>query len=166
MPVAIAPALLSSNSFSHFATTMVATAFPARFVSDLISDINRSTPNRRVIPATGTVPNEASVAALVAHLGDDAVSVLVANAGGAYDGSPIAQADATSWLQSFDVNVLGVVRTVQALLPKLVDSGAGTILVMGSTAGRIVYENGGSYTAAKHGTAAVADVEGPCGIGA
>ena len=35
--------------------------------------------------------------------------------------------------------------------------GAGTILVMGSTAGRIVYENGGSYTAAKHGTAAVAE---------
>ena len=122
---------------------------------DMLADLAAAHPG--IEPFALDVTNEASVAALVAHLGDDAVSVLVANAGGAYDGASIAQADATSWLQSFDVNVLGVVRTVQALLPKLVDSGAGTILVMGSTAGRIVYENGGSYTAAKHGTAAVAE---------
>ena len=54
------------------------------------------------------------------------------------------------------MNVLGTVRTVQALLPRLIASGRGLVVLMGSTAGRIAYENGGSYVAAKHAVAAVA----------
>jgi NADP-dependent 3-hydroxy acid dehydrogenase YdfG len=103
------------------------------------------------------VTDQASVDALAARLQDADVTVLVANAGGAFDGTTISDADIDSWVKSYDINVVGVVRTVKALLPKLVESGRGTIVVMGSTAGRIVYENGGSYTAAKHGTAAVAE---------
>jgi NADP-dependent 3-hydroxy acid dehydrogenase YdfG len=45
----------------------------------------------------------------------------------------------------------------QALLPALVASGRGHVVVMGSTAGRIVYEGGGGYTAAKHGAAALTE---------
>jgi len=47
------------------------------------------------------------------------------------------------------VNVLGVVRTVQALLPALRER-RGHVVLTGSTAGRWVYEGGASYTAAKH----------------
>ena len=108
-------------------------------------------------PVELDVTDDASVARLVDHLAGRPVEVLMANAGGAYDGAAIADADVASWLQAYDVNVVGVVRTVKALLPSLVASGAATIVITGSTAGRIVYENGGSYTAAKHGTAAVAE---------
>ena len=45
----------------------------------------------------------------------------------------------------------------QALLPALVAGGQGHVVVMGSTAGRIVYEGGGGYAAAKHGAAALAE---------
>jgi NADP-dependent 3-hydroxy acid dehydrogenase YdfG len=45
---------------------------------------------------------------------------------------------------------------VQALLPLLTASDAGTIVVMSSTAGHVAYEGGGGYVAAKHGTHAVA----------
>jgi NADP-dependent 3-hydroxy acid dehydrogenase YdfG len=57
----------------------------------------------------------------------------------------------------YEVNVIGALRVTQALLPALVVSGRGHVVVMGSTAGRIVYEGGGGYTAAKHGAAALAE---------
>jgi NADP-dependent 3-hydroxy acid dehydrogenase YdfG len=56
-----------------------------------------------------------------------------------------------------DVNVLGTVRVTQALLPDLERSGAATVVVLGSTAGLIVYEGGGGYAAAKHAQTAIAE---------
>jgi NADP-dependent 3-hydroxy acid dehydrogenase YdfG len=95
------------------------------------------------------VTDDASVAAFVAEL--DRVDVLVNNAGGAFDAAPVAQADVDSWQRAFDVNVLGTLRMTKALLPALIATGAGTIVMVGSTAGLISYEGGASYTAAKHG---------------
>jgi len=101
------------------------------------------------------VTSEESVAAFAAEI--DQCHVLVNNAGGAYGMEEIGDADIEDWRRMYDVNVLGVVRVTKALLPKLVASGQGHIVVMSSTAGRIVYEGGGGYTAAKHGTTAVAE---------
>jgi NADP-dependent 3-hydroxy acid dehydrogenase YdfG len=56
----------------------------------------------------------------------------------------------------YQSNVLGTLHTVQALLPKLIESGDGTVVIMGSTAGFVAYEGGGGYVAAKHGTHAIA----------
>ncbi|MDQ1628487.1 MAG: hypothetical protein QOI54_2231 [Actinomycetota bacterium] len=101
------------------------------------------------------VTSDESVAAFAQEVG--ACNVLVNNAGGAFGLDPVAEADVEEWRRMFDVNVLGVVRVTKALLPRLVESGQGHIVVMSSTAGRIVYEGGGGYTAAKHGTTAVAE---------
>ena len=76
--------------------------------------------------------------------------LLVANAGGAFDLDPVVDGDADVWLRTYDVNVVGVVRCVQALRPA-------HVVLTGSTAGRWVYEGGGSYVAAKHALAAVRD---------
>ncbi|MDQ1668661.1 MAG: hypothetical protein QOE40_722 [Actinomycetota bacterium] len=84
-------------------------------------------------------------------------TVLVNNAGLALGLDPVATSDVEDWRQMYDVNVLGAVRVTQALLPRLVGSGQGHVVVMGSTAGRIVYEGGGGYAAAKHGAAALAE---------
>ena len=45
----------------------------------------------------------------------------------------------------YDVNVIGLVQVTRALLPALVTTGAGTIVNVGSTAGRVAYEGGGGY---------------------
>ncbi|HEX9031279.1 MAG TPA: SDR family oxidoreductase [Streptosporangiaceae bacterium] len=82
--------------------------------------------------------------------------VLVANAGGALGAEPIADAFADDWLTMYQSNVLGTLHVIQALLPKLIASGDGTIVVMSSTAGSVAYEGGGGYVAAKHGTHAIA----------
>ena len=79
--------------------------------------------------------------------------LLVANAGGAYDLATVEDADDDVWARTYDVNVIGTVRTVRALLPALGDTGH--VVLTGSTAGRWAYEGGGAYTAAKHALVAV-----------
>lgn len=97
------------------------------------------------------VTSPASVAGLAEAVGDT-LHVLVNNAGGAFGSDPVATADPEQWRAMYDVNVLGTLHVTQALLPALRASGDGLILNVGSTAGRVAYEGGGGYTAAKHGT--------------
>ena len=101
------------------------------------------------------VTSAESVAALAAEVGE--VNVLVNNAGLALGMDTVAEADPADWQHMYEVNVIGALRVTQALLPALVASGAGHIVVMGSTAGHIVYEGGGGYTAAKHAVAALGE---------
>jgi NADP-dependent 3-hydroxy acid dehydrogenase YdfG len=106
-------------------------------------------------PVELDVTSADSVAALAAGVSE--ATVLVNNAGGAFGMDPIAVADPDDWRAMYEVNVIGALRVTQALLPALVASGRGHVVMMGSTAGRIVYEGGGGYTAAKHGAAALAE---------
>ena len=97
------------------------------------------------------VTDAESVAALADTVGPT-LHVLVNNAGGAFGSDPVESAHAEDWRAMYDVNVIGTLRVTQALLPALRASGDGLIVNVGSTAGRIAYEGGGGYTAAKHGT--------------
>jgi NADP-dependent 3-hydroxy acid dehydrogenase YdfG len=101
------------------------------------------------------VTDRSAVDALAGQL--DRCDVLVANAGGAIGMEQVADASAADWRDMYEVNVIGALNVTQALLPKLVASGAGTIVLMGSTAGLIAYEGGGGYVVAKHGTHALAE---------
>lgn len=83
--------------------------------------------------------------------------VLVNNAGGALGLDPVSAADPDDWQRMYDTNVLGLMRITKALLPKLVESGAGHIVNITSLAAHSVYEGGAGYTAAKHAAAAVND---------
>lgn len=96
------------------------------------------------------VTDRAAVDAFAASL--ESCDVLVANAGGAIGAETIAAGNPDDWRAMYEVNVLGTLHVTQALLPKLIASGAGTVVLMGSTAGLIAYEGGGGYVAAKHGT--------------
>jgi len=102
------------------------------------------------------VTDAAQVAALAETVGPR-LDVLVNNAGGAFGAAPVAEADPDQWRAMYEVNVIGVVQVTRALLPALLASGAGVILNVGSTAGRVAYEGGGGYTAAKHGTQVVSE---------
>ena len=108
---------------------------------------------------TCDVTSDESVAALAAAVGrlDGRVTLLVNNAGGALGADYVEAGAVADWQWMYDVNVLGTLRVTQAFLPALVASGAGTVVVMSSTAGLIVYEGGGGYAAAKHAQTALAE---------
>jgi NADP-dependent 3-hydroxy acid dehydrogenase YdfG len=94
------------------------------------------------------VTDTAAVTAFAQSL--DRCDVLVNNAGGAFGAEYVAEADPADWRAMYEVNVLGSLHLTKALLPRLVASGAGTIVVLTSTAGFSNYEGGGGYSAAKH----------------
>ncbi len=85
------------------------------------------------------------------------VNVLINNAGGAQGAEPIADAIDEKWETMYDTNVLGTMRMVRGLLPKLEASGAGHIVNIGSVAGIEVYPGGAGYTAAKHAVKALTE---------
>lgn len=93
------------------------------------------------------VTDQASVDAFCAQVPD--CRVLVNNAGGALGLGPIAEADDAQWQRMYDTNVMGTMRMTRALLPHLVDSGDGHVVVIGSVAGLEPYPGGAGYNAAK-----------------
>lgn len=120
--------------------------------TDRITDLATEIDGRAV---TCDVTDAASVAALAAEIGDR-LDVLVNNAGGAFGLDPVATADIEDWRAMYEVNVIGTLRVVQALLPSLV-AAEGVIVNVGSTAGRTSYEGGAGYTAAKHALATMTE---------
>jgi NADP-dependent 3-hydroxy acid dehydrogenase YdfG len=100
------------------------------------------------------VTDAEAVRAFAADL--DSCDVLVNNAGGAIGTQPVGTADPADWRAMFETNVLGALNVTQALLPKLIASGAGTVVMLTSTAGHIAYEGGGGYAGSKHAMHAMA----------
>jgi NADP-dependent 3-hydroxy acid dehydrogenase YdfG len=84
--------------------------------------------------------------------------VLVNCAGGALGLDPIAEADEAQWQSMYDSNVLGTLRMTKALLPKLITSGDGVVVTVGSVAAFEPYAGGAGYNAAKHATRALMEV--------
>ncbi|MEV0826448.1 SDR family NAD(P)-dependent oxidoreductase [Nonomuraea rubra] len=106
-------------------------------------------------PVTLDVTSQESVDALAAGL--ERCDVLVNNAGGAFGLEQVADARLDDWQRMYDVNVLGSLRMTQALIPKLVESGDGVLVMLTSTAGHGAYEGGGGYVAAKHAQRTMAE---------
>lgn len=99
------------------------------------------------------VTDPASVEAFCAAV--PRVDLLVNNAGGALGARSVAEADDAEWLAMFELNVMGTLRVTRALLPKLIASGDGQVITIGSIAGREPYKGGAGYNAAKHAVAAM-----------
>jgi 3-hydroxy acid dehydrogenase/malonic semialdehyde reductase len=79
------------------------------------------------------------------------LDVLINNAGGALGLDTVAQAKDEDWEGMMQTNVLGVLRMVRASLPLLTVNPGSIILNVGSIAGRVAYEGGAAYCAAKAG---------------
>ena len=99
------------------------------------------------------VRDRASVEAFAAQISH--CDVLVNNAGGALGLEPLAEAVEEKWRQMWETNVLGLMLVTRALLPKLIASGNGHIVNVGSIAGFEAYPGGAGYTSVKHGVRAI-----------
>jgi NADP-dependent 3-hydroxy acid dehydrogenase YdfG len=94
------------------------------------------------------VTDVAAVGAFAQSL--DRCDVVVNNAGGALGMEYVADAHLADWHTMFEVNVIGSLNVTKALLPRLIASGDGAIVMLTSTAAFINYEGGAGYAAAKH----------------
>jgi 3-hydroxy acid dehydrogenase/malonic semialdehyde reductase len=79
------------------------------------------------------------------------LDVLINNAGGALGLDFVADGKDEDWETMMQTNVLGVLRMTRAALPLMVNNPGGSIINIGSLAGRTVYEGGAAYCAAKAG---------------
>lgn len=102
------------------------------------------------------VTDQASVDAFCDAVPD--CRLLVNNAGGALGTDAIADADEQRWMTMYETNVLGTLRMTKALLAKLIDSGDGHVVTVGSIAAFETYAGGAGYNAAKFATRALMDV--------
>ncbi|MBQ1026915.1 SDR family oxidoreductase [Micromonospora sp. C95] len=125
-------------------------------LDDLVAEITAAGGSATAVSCDVTSDESVAGLARAAQQVGGPVTLLVNNAGGARGLDPVETGAVGDWQWMYDVNVLGTLRVTQALLPMLADSGAGTIVVVSSTAGFTVYEGGGGYTAAKHAQTAIA----------
>lgn len=79
------------------------------------------------------------------------IDVLLNNAGGAEGMETVAEGKDEDWETMMQTNVLGVLRVTRAVLPRMPHNAGASILNIGSIAGRVAYEGGAAYCAAKAG---------------
>lgn len=82
---------------------------------------------------------------------DKKLDILINNAGGALGMDTVAEGKDEDWETMLQTNVLGVLRMTRAALPLMLHNPGGSIINIGSLAGRVAYEGGSAYCAAKAG---------------
>ncbi len=79
------------------------------------------------------------------------LDVLINNAGGAHGLDSVAEGKDEDWEAMFQSNVLGLLRMTRGALSLMRDNPGASIINIGSIAGRVAYEGGAAYCAAKAG---------------
>jgi 3-hydroxybutyrate dehydrogenase len=96
------------------------------------------------------VADQAAVNAAIAEASARApIDILIANAGAA-ESAPFTKSDAALFRRMMDVNFMGVVYAVQAVLPTMKERRYGRVVAVASTAGLKGYAYVSAYSAAKH----------------
>ena len=86
----------------------------------------------------------------------DPTEYFINNAGVMHNGDPITQ-DPEEWDRMIDVNLKGVMNGIHAVLPGMVERESGTIVNMGSIAGRKTFGTHSVYCGTKFGVHAITE---------
>ena len=101
------------------------------------------------LPADLTRPDELAQAVKQAHAAFGRIDILFANAG-LYIPGDVAEGDPNAWDALLSVNVNSVFRLVRAVLPSMIEAGAGHIVVTSSVSGHQAIQWEPVYSASKH----------------
>lgn len=83
------------------------------------------------------------------------IDILINNAGLAIGMNEFYNDNVENWDTMIDTNVKGLLYTTKAVLPKMIESGEGHIINLGSIAGHEAYPKGAGYCATKHAVNAI-----------
>lgn len=97
------------------------------------------------------VRDKGAVIAMIGSLPDDwkNIDILVNNAGNAHGMGSLAEGDTEDWDAMIDGNVKGLLYVSKAVIPLMLEKGAGHIVNISSIAGKQTYVNGAVYCASK-----------------
>ena len=102
-----------------------------------------------LVPVPGDISTEEAVAAVVTAA-EGRVDAL-ANVAGIMDNfAPVHDVDDETWDRVFRINVTALMRLTRAVLPLMLESGAGSVVNVASEAGLRGSAAGAAYTASKH----------------
>jgi 3-hydroxy acid dehydrogenase / malonic semialdehyde reductase len=113
--------------------------------------------NVRFLPLVFDVRDRERVGEILGNLPADwsAVDVLINNAGNAHGLDPIQTGNLDDWDAMMDINVKGLLYVSKAIIPGMVERKSGTVINIGSIAGKEVYPNGNVYCGSKHAVDAI-----------
>lgn len=115
-----------------------------------IAELCRKDHNVEVQCIEADVRNQVQITSLLHdNIGDNAVDVLVNNAGLSRGLDPVQTGDSINWEEMIDTNIKGLLWVTKALLPSMIARGTGMIINIASVAGRQAYPNGNVYCATK-----------------
>ena len=98
---------------------------------------------------------EATLASLPAGWGE--IDVLVNNAGLSRGFIKLWEDDPQNWEEMIDTNIKGLLYVTRAIVPGMLQRGAGHVINLGSVAGYITYANGAVYCASKAAEKAISE---------
>lgn len=98
------------------------------------------------------VRDRAKTSELIANLPPELqnITALINNAGNAHGLDPIQAGNIDDWDAMMDINVKGLLYVSKAVIPLMIAQKSGTIINIGSIAGKEVYPRGNVYCASKH----------------
>jgi 2-hydroxycyclohexanecarboxyl-CoA dehydrogenase len=140
----------------------IAAKLAAEGATVVVTDINEATAKETADVLGGTavgmqtdVTSRESVDAMVAQVRDlfGRIDVLVNNAG--WDkAEPFVDSEPATWDRVIGINLYGVLNTSKAVLPIMAEQGFGSVVNLGSDAGRVGSSGEAVYSAAKGGVIA------------
>ncbi|MET4094142.1 SDR family NAD(P)-dependent oxidoreductase [Arthrobacter sp. UYCu712] len=120
-----------------------------------------------LVPVPGDISTEETVAAVVVAAGGRVDAL--ANVAGIMDNfAPIHEVDDELWERVFRINVTALMRLTRAVVPLMLEAGAGSVVNVASEAGLRGSAAGAAYTASKHAVVGLtknsAVMYGPTGL--
>jgi NADP-dependent 3-hydroxy acid dehydrogenase YdfG len=134
---------------------VLATARRTEALDALADDCRELAGHVEVMSCDVTLPESCAACAtwMSEHWGG--IDVVIPNAGiGYFD--PLTEGKLQEWKSMVDVNVTGVLNTLHAALPMLLEA-KGLVINIGSLAARQVFPNSGVYCATKHAVLAISE---------
>ena len=132
-----------------------------------LDEFAASLPQADIVPVAGDITDDASVASILEAAGG-VVDGLANVAGIMDDMTPVHEVTDAVWQRVFSVNVEGTMKLMRAVVPGMLERGAGSIVNVASEAGLRGSAAGAAYTASKHAvvglTKSSAFMYGPSGI--
>ena len=132
-----------------------------------LDELVEQNPGLDLVPVAGDISTEETVAAVVGAAGGRVDAL--ANVAGIMDNfAPIHDLDDETWDRVLRINVTALMRLTRAVLPLILEAGAGSVVNISSEAGLRGSAAGAAYTASKHAVVGLtknsAVIYGPKGL--